>query len=90
MDNRALLLCLICRVIPKPLYNTSKKVRIYNMVSILNPSSEFVSVTQSKPMDGFSIKFSGCFPQEDLEVFRFWEVSDDNCCHGNAFKILGS
>ena len=25
-----------------------------------------------------------------LELTRFWEVSDNRCCHGNTFKNFGS
>ena len=41
-------------------------------------------------MYGFSPNFQDVKGGEDLELIRFCQVSGNNYCHGNTFKILGS
>ena len=40
-------------------------------------------------MDFYQI-FRLCSTEQDLELIRFWEVSGNDSCHGNAFKAFWS
>ena len=33
--------------------------------------------------------FKTCLTKGDLELIKFWGVSGNGCCHGNAFNIFG-
>ena len=50
-----------------------------------------VGVPQTKPCSDFYQTFRISQPPKDLELIRFWAVSSNNCCLGNAFfQIFGS
>ena len=47
-----------------------------------------MGIPQLKLMDEFSPSFQDMFTQQDQKLIRFWRVSGNGYCHGNAFKII--
>ena len=50
---------------------------------------KLVGVPQPKPMNGFSPNFQDMFTPRGSRAESVLGVSDNNCSHGNTFKILG-
>ena len=49
--------------------------------------SHLVGVPQAKTYADLHHIFKMCLPLKDLKLITFWEVSGNNCCHGNTLKF---